>query len=72
VAYALATHEKCNALQIAKQVVKGMKIHLQLVLLGQVFGVTQTMTKSLNALVGFKSVNILGGGAKKLQATQSS
>ncbi len=71
-AYALATHEKRNTLQIARQVVKEKKIHLQLILLGQAFGVTQPMTKSLNALVGFKFVNQLGKEAKRLQATQSS
>ncbi len=71
-AYALPTHEKCNALQIVRQVVKEKKIHLQLVLLGQVFGVTQPMAKSLNVLVGFKFVNLLGKEANRLQATQSS
>ncbi len=51
---------------------KEKKIHLQAILLGQAFGVTRPTAKSLNALIGFKFVNLLVGGAKRLQATQSS
>lgn len=48
--YALVAHEKHNALQITKQVVREKKTHLQLVLLEQVFGVTQPTIESLNVL----------------------
>lgn len=50
--YALVAHEKHNALQIMRQVVREKKTHLQPVLLEQAFGVTQPTTKSLNVFAG--------------------
>jgi hypothetical protein len=51
VAYALATHEKHNALQFTRQVAKDKKTHLQLALLEQTFGVTQPTIESLNVQI---------------------